>query len=76
MGRGRVDLAFPYVLHMDETLILFQKSSKKVIAPIGLEEVIVDCQKNDKECFTALGTIDKNRTPPLFFIQRNRRKMS
>lgn len=34
---------------MDETLNLFQKSSEKIIAPIGLEEVIADCQKNDKE---------------------------
>lgn len=34
---------------MDETLNLFQKSSEKIIAPIRFEEVIADCQKNDKE---------------------------
>lgn len=53
---------------MDETLNLFQKSSEKIIAPIGLEEVIADCQKNDKEWFTVLGTIAKDKNPPLFFI--------
>lgn len=59
-----------YVFNMDETAIHIQNSSKKTIAPKGSEEVIVDCQRNDKECFTVLGTITKERTLPLIFLSK------
>lgn len=61
---------WPYVFDMYETAIHIQNSSKKIRAPKGSEEVIVDCQRNDKECFKVLGTITKDRTLPLIFLSK------
>lgn len=45
-----------YMLNMDETSVRINNGSAKTLAPIGLEEIVIDAKRNDKECFTAIGT--------------------
>lgn len=42
--------------NMDETSDMINKGSSKAIAPVGTEEIIIPGDKNEKECFTFIGS--------------------
>lgn len=45
-----------YVFNMDETSVRINNGSTKTIAPIGLDDIVIEGKRNEKECFTAIGT--------------------
>lgn len=45
-----------YVFNMDETAVRINNGSTKTIAPIGLDDIVIEGKRNEKECFTAIGT--------------------
>ena len=47
------------IFNMDETSIRIINSTDTTIVPVGTEEIIIEGEKNTKECFTAIGTCNK-----------------
>ena len=44
---------------MDETSVRINNGSNKTIAPVGTEEIIIPGDKNEKECFTCIGSCSR-----------------
>lgn len=44
------------VFNMDETSVRINNGNDKTIDPTGTEEIIIISEKDNKECFTAIGT--------------------
>lgn len=61
-----------YVYNMDETSVHINNGSLKTIAPIGLEKVIFEGSRSEKECFTAIATINFNEKFPLILLGKGK----
>lgn len=48
--------SWEFVFNMDETAVRINNGSTKTIAPIGLDDIVIEGKRNEKECFTAIGT--------------------
>mgnify|MGYP001031493245 CR=1 FL=1 len=60
------------VYNMDETSVRINNSKMRAIAPIGTEKVIIDGVKNEKECFTSIGTINRYDKFPLIILGKGK----
>lgn len=47
------------VFNMDETSVMINNGSNKTIAPVGIDEIIITGDKNEKECFTCIGSCSR-----------------
>lgn len=59
-----------FIFNMDETSVRINNSSKRTLAPIGTEDVEIDCQRNYKECFSMIATISRGRTYKPIFLYK------
>lgn len=67
------------VFNIDETSCRINNGSKRSLAPITWEEVVVDARRNSKECFTVIGTcslVEKNRSLYLPKEQQKHQKVN
>lgn len=46
----------------------------RTIAPIGLDEIVINAKRNDKECFTAIGTCTRNSIKKLIILTKGTEK--
>lgn len=58
------------VFNMDETSVRVNNGSTRSLAPIGMEEVVVDAKRNSKECFTVIGTCTLISCKPLVILTK------
>lgn len=56
------------VFNMDETSVRIVNNSTRTVAPIGVDQIVINSEVNEKECFTAIGTCTKEQTYPLIII--------
>lgn len=62
------------VYNFDETSVRIVNSSTKTLALKGTEEVIVNQKRNDREAFTAIGTITLEQTLPLIILKKGKNR--
>lgn len=48
--------------------------STKTIVPIALDEIVIEGKRNEKECFTAIGTSTRNDLKKLIFLTKGKEK--
>lgn len=58
------------VYNMDETSVRINNGNTRTIAPIGLDTIEIDAKRNEKECFTAIGTCKRSKVLPLIILKR------
>ena len=63
-----------YVFNMDETSVRINNGSTKTIAPIALDEIVIEGKRNEKECFTAIGTSTRNGLKELILLTKGTEK--
>lgn len=63
-----------FVFNMDETSVRINNGSIRTIAPIGLDEIVINAKRNDKECFTAIGTCTRNNVKKLIILTKGTEK--
>lgn len=57
---------------MDETSVRRNNGKTRAIAPIGTEKVIIDGIRNEKECFTSIGTCNRFEKFPLIILGKGK----
>lgn len=62
--------SWEYVFNMDETSVRINNGLIRTIAPIGLSDIVIDEKRNDKECFTAIGTCNVKGTANLIVLSK------
>lgn len=60
------------VYNMDETSVRINNGTLRTIAPVGLEKVIFEGSRSEKECFTAIATITYNEKLPLILLAKGK----
>lgn len=56
------------VFNMDETSVRINNGSNKTIAPVGTEEILIPGDKNEKECFTCIGSCSRSKKYDLIVL--------
>ena len=51
-------------------------SSTWTVAPVGVEKVVVDQARNEKECFTVIGTCTRFEAMPLIIVSKGTTEQS
>ncbi|KAK8895124.1 hypothetical protein M9Y10_023566 [Tritrichomonas musculus] len=59
---------------MDETSVRINNGSTKTIAPIALDEIVIEGKRNKKEWFTAIGTSTRNGLKELIWLTKGTEK--
>lgn len=60
------------VYNLDETSVKINNGNLRTIAPVGVEKVIFEGVRNDKECFTALATCSRFKKEPLIILGKGK----
>ena len=76
LARAITKYGYNYVFNVDETVIRISNSSKRTIAPIGMDEIVIEGDVNDKECITAIGTITRENRYPFIIITKGKTERS
>ena len=54
--------SYDFVFNVDETAVRIANSNTRTVAPIGMDQIIINTDVNDKECITAIGTCTREKT--------------
>lgn len=76
LARAVVLYGWNRVYNIDETSIRINNGSMRTVAPIRMEEVIVDKARNEKECFTAIGCCTRCEALPLVIVSKGKTDQS
>ena len=76
VARAILKYGWNKVFNVDESSVRINNGSKTSIAPIGTETVVVDKDRNDKECFTIFGTCNINEGLPLIIVSKGKTNKS
>lgn len=76
LARAITKYSYNYVFNVDETAIRISNSSKRTIAPIGMDEIVIEGNVNDKECITCIGTITRENRFPFIIITKGKTEKS
>lgn len=60
------------IYNMDETSIRINNGSLRTIAPIGVEKVVIQGSRNEKECFTSIATCSRYKKYPLIMLSKGK----
>lgn len=63
-----------FVFNMDETSCRINNGSKRTIAPIGLDDIVINAKRNNKECFTAIATYTRNEIKKIIILTKGTEK--
>ena len=74
LAEALITLGAKNVYNFDETSARIVNSSKKTLALKGTEEVIVDEKRNDRQAFTAIGTIALEEKLPLIVLKKGKNR--
>ncbi len=70
LAQSIIKFGFTYVYNLDETSICVVNNSTRTVAPIGMDQIIINSTANIKECFTAIGLCSRIQTFPLVIITK------
>lgn len=62
--------SYDFVFNVDETAVRITNSSTRTVAPIGMDQIIINANVKDKECITAIGTCTREKTYPFIIITK------
>ena len=72
VAHAAVTYGWNKVYNIDETSIRINNGSTKTVAEIGTENVIINKDRNEKECFTAIGCCTFNQCQPLVIVSKGK----
>lgn len=62
--------SYDFVFNVDETAVRIINSTTRTVAPIGMDQIIINAEVRDKECITAIGTCTRENTYPFIIVTK------
>ena len=70
LARAITKYGYDYVFNVDETSVRISNSFTRTIAPVGLEQILINADVKEKECITAIGTCSRQKTYPFIIVTK------